>query len=530
MVVAASRLLLSGNEAVARAAREARVDLATGYPGTPSTEILETLSHLGGQAQWAPNEKVAVEVAVGASLGCGRAMAVMKHVGLNVAADPFFASAYVEIPGALVIISADDPGMFSSQNEQDNRRFAHAAAVPMLEPSDSQECYDMTLAAFEISHRWGIPVLLRLTTRVCHSKAVVRPEPSGFKSLSTCFERDVEGRVLLPAYSRPAHRRLRAKLEEMRAWSETSELNVEIRQSSEIGIITSGVSFLHAHEASSEASILKLGMTSPLPLDSIRAFADSVETCIVVEEGDPYLFELIRAAGVEVEGKTEDFRYGELSVDRARRVLQRVADVEPDTPTGTAPQLCPACAYRDVFSILSELGCIVAGDIGCYTLGALEPFEAIDSTLCMGASIGMGLGLRHVLPKEQARKVVSVIGDSTFVHSGVTALIEMMYNQPPTGHIVLILDNETTAMTGQQEHPGTGVTLKEQRTVRLDFEALVRAIGVKNVETHDVKKDPLRFRAALERYFDQDEPTVLIARRPCVLKQRRRPEFRESES
>lgn len=529
MVVASSRLLLSGNEAVARAAREARVDLVTGYPGTPSTEILETLSHLGGPATWSPNEKVALEVALGAAVARGRAMAVMKHVGLNVAADPFFASAYVELPGPLVIVSCDDPGMFSSQNEQDNRRFAHAAAIPMLEPSDSQECYDLTLAAFDLSARWQVPVLLRLTTRVCHSKAVVRPAPSGFEAVETRFERDVEGRVLLPSYSRPAHRRLRKKLEEIARWNEESELNFEIRRGDELGLITSGVAFLHGHEATPEASVLKLAVTNPLPLERIRRFAGSVERCLVIEEGDPYLFELIRAAGVEVEGKAEPFRFGELNVARARAVAAgEAAEAPSGLDQGTAPQLCPACSYREVFRVLKELGCIVAGDIGCYTLGALPPFEAIDTTLCMGASIGMGLGLRHALPEAEARRVVSIIGDSTFVHSGITALVEMMYNPPPTGHVVIILDNETTAMTGQQDHPGTGMTLDLQPTHRLDLEALARAIGVAQVELHDPKREPERFAQSLARHLAGNEPAVLIARRPCLLKQRRRPDPSES--
>lgn len=525
MVVAASRLLLSGNEAVARGAREARVDLATGYPGTPSTEILETLSHLGGPAQWAPNEKVAVEVAMGAALARGRSMAVMKHVGLNVAADPFFASPYVEIPGAMVVVSCDDPGMFSSQNEQDNRRYAHAAAVPMLEPADSQEAYEFTLAAFELAQRWKIPVLLRLTTRVCHSKGVVKPEPSGFEARETRFDRDVEGRVLLPSYSRPAHRRLRSKLQEIADWSEETELVRVIERGDELGIITSGISYFHAHEAAPEASILKLGLTNPLPLNRIRRFAEKVKRCVVVEEGDPYLVELIRAAGIHVEGKSEVYRFGELNVERARGMLSSNEAVPAcSSQQGTAPQLCPACAYREVFTVLSELKCIVTGDIGCYTLAALAPFEAIDTTLCMGASIGMGLGLRHVLPEREARRVVSVIGDSTFIHSGITALVEMMYNSPPTGHVVIILDNETTAMTGHQDHPGTGVTLKNARTTQLDFEGLARSIGVKHVEVLDVKKDTEGFRESLVRYLGGDEPAVIIARRPCVLKQRRKPE------
>ena len=447
------RVLLSGDEAVALAAWHAGVALGTGYPGTPSTEILERFSELGGQAQWAPNEKVALEVALGAAFAGARAIATMKHVGLNVAADPLFTATYTGVTGALIVVSADDPGMASSQNEQDNRHYAVAAGVPMLEPSDSQEAYDLTLQAVEISERWKIPVLLRLTTRVCHSKTIVRPRAANAPPPTPNFERDIRGRVMIPAYARPAGRRLRQKLSEIQAWNETCPLNRVVEGDESLGIITSGISYMHVREAVPQASVLKLSFTYPLPLEKIRAFAAGVNRCLVIEEGDPYLADAIRAAGVKVESKPDMYRFGELNVPRVKRILAGDTSTEPAPVPGKPPQLCPGCSHRYVFEALHDLDCIVAGDIGCYTLGVLPPFEAMDSCVCMGASIGVGLGLRHVLPPEQARRVVSVIGDSTFVHGGITGLVEMVYNPPPTGHVLLILDNSTTAMTGHQEHP-----------------------------------------------------------------------------
>ncbi|MCX5684115.1 MAG: thiamine pyrophosphate-dependent enzyme, partial [Planctomycetota bacterium] len=479
------RLLLSGNKAVALAARNLGIALGTGYPGTPSTEILEEFSELGGRAQWAPNEKVALEVGLGAAFGGARALVTMKHVGLNVAADPLFTAAYTGVSGALVVISADDPGLASSQNEQDNRRYAVAAGVPMIEPSDSQEAYDFLAEAVALSERWKLPVLLRMTTRVCHALTPVIPHPLAGPSSPPHFERDVAGRVMIPAYARPAHKRLRAKLAEIAAWGETAPLVRRIDGDRALGIIASGISYQHAREAAPGASFLKLGLTYPLPIEAIRAFAASVKRCVVLEEGDPYLVEAIRAAGIAVEGKAEMFRFGELNVDRVRRILAGDASPEAPPPRGKPPQLCAGCPHRIAFETLSKLGCIVAGDIGCYTLGVLPPLEAMDSCVCMGASISVGLGLRHVLPEAEARRVVSVIGDSTFVHSGITGLVEMIYNPPPTGHVVLILDNGTTAMTGLQEHPGTGRTLDHKPSGKVVFENLGRALGIKNVSVVD---------------------------------------------
>ncbi|MEN6625592.1 MAG: thiamine pyrophosphate-dependent enzyme [Candidatus Sumerlaeia bacterium] len=512
------RLLLSGNEAIALAARDCGVTLATGYPGTPSTEILESLSRLGGRAQWAPNEKVALEVAIGGAYGGARALVTMKHVGLNVAADPLFTVAYTGVAGGLVIVSADDPGMASSQNEQDNRHYAVAAGVPMLEPSDSQEAYEYTLRAFELSERWRSPILLRLTTRVCHSKTLVRPSSSKISPPTPHYERDTKGRVMIPAHARPAHHRLRARLDEIARWNETSMLNMVFEGTSDtLGIVCSGVATMHAMEAAPGAAILKIGLTYPLPMGLIRSFAGRFERCVVIEEGDPYLADAIRAAGIKIEDKPSRFRFGELDVVRVRKIL--TGDQTPDaaTPPGKPPQLCQGCPHRSSFEALKKLGCIVSGDIGCYTLSVLPPLEAMDTCVCMGASIGVGLGLRHVLPPDEARRVVSVIGDSTFIHSGLTGLVEMVYNPPATGHVVILLDNGTTAMTGLQEHPGTGRSLAHEPAHQVDYEAVARGIGLETVITIDPLKEPGRLEEALRDCLAADKPALIIVRRPCVL-------------
>jgi indolepyruvate ferredoxin oxidoreductase alpha subunit len=478
---------------------------------------LERFAEMDGRAQWAPNEKVALEVGLGAAFGGARTLVTMKHVGLNVAADPLFTAAYTGVQGALVVISADDPGMASSQNEQDNRHYAKAAGLPMIEPSDSQEAYDFTLAAIELSERWRMPVLLRLTTRVCHSKSLVTALPKIGPSPAPGFERDVKGRVMIPAYARPAHRRLRQKLAEIGAWGETSVLNRRVEGSGKLGIITSGAAYPQVREAAPEAAVLKLGLTYPLPLGLIREFAAGVECCVMIEEGDPFLLDELRAAGIAVEGKDAMYRFGELNVARVRRILAHDLSPEPAPSPGKPPQLCVSCAHRAVFEVLRKLECIVSGDIGCYTLGVLPPFEAIDSCVCMGASITVGLGLRHVLPAAEARRVVSVIGDSTFVHSGITGLVEMIYNPPPTGHVVLILDNGTTAMTGQQEHPGTGRRLNHQPTGKVRFEELARSLGLTNVHVTDPMADGEGFERLVRESLAKDELTLIIARRPCLL-------------
>jgi indolepyruvate ferredoxin oxidoreductase alpha subunit len=510
--------LLSGNEAVAAAAWDAGILLGTGYPGTPSTEILEEFARIGGRAQWAPNEKVALEVGMGTALSGGRSLVTMKHVGLNVAADPLFTAAYMDVPGALVIVSADDPGTASSQNEQDNRRYAVAAGVPMLEPSDSQEAYEFTLRAIEIAERWRGPVLLRMTTRVCHSKTRVEREGVSVPAPRTPeYRRNVQGRVMIPVYARLAHERLLEKLAQMARWNEQSGPTQEISGSRKLGIVTSGISYQHVREAAPEASVLKLGMTHPLPMETIRRFAQNVERCMVVEEGDPYLYESIRSAGIDVEASPSIYRIGELNVKRVRRILEGDSSPETKPAPGKPPAFCPGCPHRSVYAVLKKLDCIVSGDIGCYGLGVLPPYESVDTTACMGASIGIGLGMRHALQESEARRVISVIGDGTFLHSGIPGIAEMVYNPPPTGHLVLIMDNGTTAMTGMQEHPGTGRTLDHHKTGKVVIEEVIKAMGVRNVHIVDATLDPAGFEDLMKTSLEKPELTVIINRRDCLL-------------
>lgn len=510
------RRLLSGDEAVAAAAFDAGVHLGTGYPGTPSTEILEAFDVLGGRAQWAPNEKVALEVGLGAAYGGARALVTMKHVGLNVAADPLFTAAYTGVQGGLVVVAADDPGMASSQNEQDSRRYAVAAGLPMLEPSDSQEAYDLALAAFELSERWQLPVLFRMTTRVCHGKSIVtRRAP--VTPPAPAFKRDIPTRVMIPAYARPAHARLRQKLRSLQAFFEGSPLNVWRPGAGTLGIVANGVVARHAREAAPEAALFELKTVHPLPLEKLRQFAASVERCVVIEEGDPVVADACLAAGLKVEGKAEPFRFGELDVERVRRILARDESPEAPLPKGKPPQLCEACPYHPVYGTLRKLDCIVAGDIGCYTLGVLPPYQGMDTCVAMGASLGVGLGLRHVLPEHDARRVVSLIGDSTFVHTGLNGLVEMIYNPPPTGHVLIVLDNGTTAMTGQQEHPGTGRRLDHEATGKLSIEGIARALGVANVDVIDPIADPAGFERLLTDRLGKAQLSVIVARRPCIL-------------
>jgi len=517
----ADRFLLTGNEAVARAALDSGVQLGAGYPGTPSTEILETFSALGGNAEWSPNEKVATEVALGAAFAGAWAIATMKHVGLNVAADPLFTAAYAGVDGALVIIVADDPGMSSSQNEQDSRRYAIAAAVPILEPADGQQAYDFMARALEISSRWRIPVILRMTTRISHSKSIVRRRPLPRPAAAPHFVRRIAERVMVPAHARPAHRRLRQKLEEIRKWAEQPGNGTILFPPLNGGaparrILANGVAVMHAREAAPDAAVLQVVMGHPAPVDAWRSFLADDE-CQVIEEGDPVLVETCRMAGLQVMDKPPMYRFGEFSVNRVRRILAGDTTPEPPPPPGRPPQLCPGCPHRTVFEVLREMQLIVSGDIGCYTLGYLPPFEAMDSQTCMGASISAGLGMRHVLPREEAKRVVSVIGDSTFLHSGLTGIAEMVYNPPATGHVVLLLDNAITAMTGLQEHPSTGRKLDHTPATRIVLEDVCRALGVPNVAVIDPTRDRAGFADLLAKALASDRLWVILARHPCVL-------------
>ncbi len=499
------------------AALDCAVDLGCGYPGTPSSEILDEFSRMGGRAEWEPNEKCALETAIGVALANGRALVTMKHVGLNVAADPLFTIAYSGTNGGLVIVSADDPGMASSQNEQDNRRYANSAGVPMFEPSDSQECYDFLIEAFKLADRFRSPVLFRVTTRVCHSKCVMDRHGKGLSPRQAEFVKDPTLNVMVPAFARKAHRRLRADLKAMQKWNEEGSFVKEVRNGSELGVVTSGISFQHVLDADPSVSVLKLGMTWPLPVERVKKFAASVKRCIAVEEGDPALGEMLRAAGVPVESPDESFRFGELNVDRVRKLLKNDLTPDPVAAPGKPPQLCPGCPHRASYEALRDLNCIVSGDIGCYTLGVMPPFNAVHCCVCMGASVTVGLGLRKMLPEAEARRVVSVIGDSTFFHTGINGVVEMVYNPPATGHVLVILDNSTTAMTGLQEHPGTGRKLDHSPAPAVSIESVVRGIGIRNVDIVDTTAEPERFRELLKQRLAENSCSVIIARRPCIL-------------
>ena len=418
----------------------------------------------------------------------------------------------------MVVVSADDPGMASSQNEQDNRHYAASAGVPMFEPADTQECYDFTCEAFALAERFRSPVLLRVTTRVCHSKCVFDRNREKLAPRDAHFDINPKLNVMVPAFAREAHRRLRADLALMSGFNEQGKYTIRRDGNPALGIITSGISYQHVLDAAPEASILKIGMTYPPPLETIRAFVKSVGRAIVIEEGDPVLRDAINAAGIPVEGKPEMFRFGELNVGRVRKIL--AGDTTPETPPllGKPPQLCPGCPHRKSFEVLRDLNCIVSGDIGCYTLGVMPPFQAIHSCVCMGASITVGLGLRKKLPEADARRVVSVIGDSTFLHTGINGIVEMVYNRPATGHVVVILDNHTTAMTGLQEHPATGRKLDHKTPApAVSLEKIVTGIGVDRVEVVDTTAETERFRELLKECLASNQCSVIIARRSCIL-------------
>ena len=516
------KLFLSGNEATAQGAWEAGLHFATGYPGTPSTEILETIAERFPEieAQWAVNEKVAVEVAGGASFAGARAMATMKHVGLNVAADPFFSLSYAGVVGGLIIVSADDPGMHSSQNEQDNRYYSRSARCLTLEPSSSQECRDFIIKGLELSEKFETPVLFRMTTRICHSKGIVvcgqRAEVprKGYTSLP-------QNRVLMPSNARRRHKWVLERTENIRKYANSCDLNVWEKGDTKIGIITSGISYQYVKEVMPEASVLKLGLTWPLPFDLIKNFAESVERIFVVEEGDPILENDIKAIGIKCVGKELIPIEGELSPEIVRKALSPKTAVqikwEPAKAPSRPPVLCPGCPHRSVFYWLTRTKKSTSGDIGCYTLGAVPPLKAMDTCICMGASISGMEGLEKGGGREVAENLAAAIGDSTFVHSGITGLIDMVYNKA-TG-TVLILDNEITAMTGRQEHPATGRDIRGNPAPRLDLEKLCKAIGVKHVKTVDAY-DMKAVKDSLKEDMSRNELSVLIFRRPCVLLER----------
>lgn len=514
--------LLSGNEAIAQGAWEAGVAVGVGYPGTPSTEVLENLVRTTGvSCEWAPNEKVALEVAIGASLAGVRAIATMKHVGLNVASDALMTLAYTGVGGGLVVVVADDPGMHSSQNEQDSRRWGPFGKVVVLEPSDSAEARRMTSEAFSLSERLDMPVLVRTTTRLAHSKGLVevgeRAEaaPAPYRTSRAKW-------VMMPGAARGRRQDLERRLAAARTESGSDTFAVTEMRGTEVGVITAGVTYHHVREALPQASTLKLGMTFPLPEERIRDFAAAVERLYVIEELDPYIADAVRAMGITLQ-TTSIPALGELSPSVISQAFGMEAPALREPMTGLParpPMLCPGCPHRGVFRALREMDAVVTGDIGCYTLGALPPLGAMDSCVCMGASIGMAHGFA-LAQQGGDRPVVAVIGDSTFAHSGLTGLLNSVYNGG--SETIVILDNRITAMTGHQDNPFTGRTLSGGPAPDVDLEAVVRALGVTDVRV----VDPNLLRPtekAIREATDAPGVSVVIARAPCVLVTRERNE------
>lgn len=510
--------LLLGNEAVARGAYEAGVKVATAYPGTPSTEITENIAKYDEiYSEWSPNEKVALEAAIGASLAGARSICSMKHVGLNVAADPLFTVSYTGVNGGLVIMAADDPGMHSSQNEQDSRFYARASMVPMLEPSDSRECRDYTKAAFEISEKFDCPVIVRLTTRVAHSRSFVELEERSDVGLKP-YVKDPSKYVMMPAMARGRHLAVEKRMAELRSFAETTSLNRIEWGRKDIGVITSGISYQYAREAFGDVSYLKLGLVYPLPEGLIREFASKVDKLYVIEELEPFFENQIKKMGIEVTGKDLLPVTGEYS---AALIRDRLCGIKPEKAYDfdvQAPQrppvMCPGCPHRGTFHVLKKLKLTVTGDIGCYTLAALPPAQSMDTCVCMGASIGMAHGMEKARGREFGKKTVAVLGDSTFIHSGITGLIDIVYNKGCS--TVIILDNSITGMTGHQHNPATGFTIKGEPTKQVDLELLAKAVGVERVRIAD-PFDIKGFEKVVKEETEADEPSVIIAQRPCAL-------------
>ncbi|MDR2649988.1 MAG: indolepyruvate ferredoxin oxidoreductase subunit alpha [Clostridiales bacterium] len=507
------KFLMLGNEAVARGAYEAGVRFASAYPGTPSTEITEYISSYDEVfSEWAPNEKVAVEAALGASLAGARSMSAMKHVGLNVAADPLFTASYTGVNAGFLICVADDPGMHSSQNEQDSRHYARASKTLMLEPSDSMECLYFTTRAFELSETFDTPVLLRLTTRVSHSRSLA--DQGARREFKRAYKRDPQKYVMMPAMAQKRHKFVEERVLALKAFAESTDLNAVEYNDKRIGVITSGMSYNYAKDAlGDKASYLKLGVVYPLPETLITDFAANVDECYVLEELDPYIEEHCRALGLNVKGKAYFTALGEYSAKLIREVIlneppEKTAGI-PGLP-GRPPVMCAGCPHRAVFYALKQIpGLIVSGDIGCYTLGALQPLNMMDSCVCMGASVSMAHGM-----DKTGSRAVAVIGDSTFIHSGVTGLIDIVYNKGSS--TVIILDNSITGMTGHQNNPANGMTIKGEPTRQVDLKKLCNAVGVDRVFTVD-PFDLKGFTKLVKTELEQNEPSVIIARRPCAL-------------
>lgn len=511
--------LLLGNAAVAAGAHEAGVRVVSSYPGTPSTEITEsTVQYEDIYCEWAPNEKVAAEVAIGAAIGGARAMSCCKHVGLNVMADPIFTASYTGVNAGLVICVADDPGMHSSQNEQDSRHYAKASKIMMLEPSDSSECKEFTKQAFSLSEKFDTPVFIRLTTRVSHSQSLVDIFSPDHITLKP-YEKNAAKYVMMPANAIKRHVDVEERMEKIREFAEKTDLNRVEMHSDEIGVITSGAAFMYAKEALGDnASYLKIGMPYPLPERLILNFAARVKKLYVIEELDPIIEEHCKSLGLEVIGKEAFTLLGEYSVNMIKKAVLGVD--EPETAKSDInipvrpPVMCAGCPHRGTFYVLKKLGLTVSGDIGCYTLGAAAPLSTIDTCICMGASVSAAHGMAKARGKEFNNKLVSVIGDSTFIHSGITGLIDIVYNKG--ANTVIILDNSITGMTGHQDNPTTGKTIRGEATKQVDLMLLCKAVGVDSVRIAD-PFDVKSFEKTVKEEIEKDEPSVIIAQRPCAL-------------
>jgi len=523
------RKILSGNEAIARAAYEAGVNLAAGYPGTPSTEILEAMVQYKDEVycEWSPNEKVAFEVAAGASLSAARCLVTMKHVGLNVAADPLMTLAYTGVVGGFVACVADDPGMHSSQNEQDTRHFARFAKVPLLEPADSQEAYDFMKLAMELSEKYHIPVILRSTTRISHSRGPVTLGERQASPNRIGFEKDPPRFVPVPVWGRKMRLKLEEKLQEMRVEVNSHPANRIEWRGTKLGIVTSGIAYQYVREVFPEASVLKIGWSFPFPDQLIREFCAGLEQVLVVEELEDILEEHIRALAINCIGKAVVPAIGELSSDVLKASRARLEGIEPSAcqipePSEVSnlparpPVLCAGCPHRAVFYALGRFDVIVTGDIGCYSLGTFDPLNRIDTILCMGGGVSMAHGMDRV---GEPRKVVGIVGDSTFFHSGITGLLDIAYNRG--GSTTIVLDNRTTAMTGHQCHPGTGTTLMGETSRAASIEAIGKACGIPNVATLDPYKMDECI-ATLKNAIESSEPWLIVSRAACPLHARKR--------
>jgi len=511
--------LLLGNAAIARGAYEAGVRVVSSYPGTPSTEITETIvSYPEINVEWAPNEKVACEVAIGASIAGGRAMTCCKHVGLNVMADPVFTVAYTGVNAGLVICVADDQGMHSSQNEQDSRHYAKASKTVMLEPSDSAECRDFTKLAYELSEKFDTPVFIRLSTRVSHSQSLVElcePEQVEIKP----YEKNIKKYVMMPANAIGRHVVVEERAKALTEYAASAPINRIENNGSKIGVIAAGITYEYAKEALGDSvDYLKLGMVYPLSAELIRSFAKGCEKVYVIEELDPFIEEFCKAEGVSVIGKEVFTMLGEYTPAMIKRAIlggdgETFTQIPEQIPV-RPPVMCAGCPHRGTFYVLKKLGLTVAGDIGCYTLGAVAPLASVDTTICMGASVSAAFGMAKVRGPEFTKKLVSVIGDSTFMHSGITGLIDIVYNKGI--NTVIILDNSITGMTGHQDNPTTGKTIRGEATKQVDLIDLCRACGIDSVTVAD-PFDVKNFEKVVKEEVAKDEPSVIIAQRPCAL-------------